>query len=400
MKTTRATRTIALTFCIITLTACSASDTKKKNAPQPVPVTAAKASMRDIPVTLQVVGRAEAFETVTLKARIDGQVAAVLYAEGQHVKRGDVLIRLDPADYVARLQQAESVVARDTALIAKARADTARYAMLKERKFVSEEKVNDIRTSESTASANQRASVSATNLARLQLSYTTIRAPIDGVVGARVVFPGTAVKNNDTVLAVINRARPLLVSFTVPEKHLPLLRAAFKASQGIAGGMRANIGLPGDTAFQREGQVRFIDNAVDSSTGTILMKAELPNDDEQLTPGQFLKVTILISTLKNAVTVPDEAIQQGADGNYAYVVKDDSSVEMRPVEISASHAGMTSVVKGLQVGETVVTDGQLRLEPKIKVKIKSATAETQGKPDKPEGGDAASSSTRKDGPTS
>jgi len=356
-----------LAACAAALVACSEGDTHKKNQPPPVPVVVARAEARDIPVTLRVVGRAEAFESVVLKSRVDGQVSKVLFTEGEHVKRGDALILLDPADYASRLQQAEAVLARDAALIAKARSDTARYTQLKERKFVSEEKVNDIRTSEDTARANQRASLSAAELAKLQLSYTTIRSPIDGIVGARIVFPGSSVKNNDTPLALINRVQPLLISFSVPEKHLLPLRAAFRS-----GDMQVTVSVANDSSFSRRSRVRFIDNAVDSATGTILMKAELPNEDELLTPGQFVNISILVNTLNKAITVPDAAIQQGAEGNYAYVVKDDASVEMRPVEVSASDAGMTAVTKGLQIGETVVTDGQLRLEPKVKVKIKPA----------------------------
>jgi multidrug efflux system membrane fusion protein len=321
--------------------------------------------VQDIPVTLQVVGRAEAYESVVLKSRVDGQVASVLFSEGQHVKQGDVLIRLDPTDFAARLQQAEATAARDEALIAKTRSDTVRYTALKDRNFVSEEKVNDIRTNEAAASANLRASKAAAELARLQLSYTAIRAPFSGVVGARLVFPGSAVKINETTLAVVNRVRPLLISFSVPERHLPRIRQAMKS-----GKMKVDVSLPGDKLQHLEGEVHFLDNAVDPATGTILMKAVLPNEDEALTPGQFLDVTLLLDTLTKAVTVPNEAIQQGAEGNFIFVVKNDNTVEMRNVETSASNDGLTAIGKGLQAGETVVTDGQLRLAPGVRIKAK------------------------------
>ncbi|MBS1226772.1 MAG: efflux transporter, family, subunit [Proteobacteria bacterium] len=364
-----ATRLALLLISLLTLAACSDGNAKKKGEAPPVPVTTAKAAARDIPVTLKVVGRAEAYESVVLKSRVDGQVAAVLFTEGQHVKQGDVLIRLDATDFAARLQQAEATAARDQALIDKSRADTARYTALKERNFVSEEKVNDIRTNEAAASANLRASKAAAEVARLQLSYATIRAPFTGVVGARLVFPGSSVKVNDTVLAVVNRVRPLLITFSIPEKHLPRLRAAMAA----AGGMKVDVSLPGDTSRHYDGDVHFIDNAVDATTGTILMKATLPNDDEKLTPGQFLNVTLLLDTLSGAVTIPNEAVQQGADGNFVYVVKDDQSTEVRPITTAAADAGVTAIAKGLQAGETVVTDGQLRLAPGVKVKQRDAT---------------------------
>ena len=366
---------------LLALVACSPSTEKKKAEPPPAPVTTAKAEARDIPVTLSVVGRAEAYESVALKSRVDGQVADVRFAEGQHVKKGELLIQLDPADLATRLQQTVAASARDSALLDKARADIARYTALRERNFVSEEKVNEVRTNAATAAANLRASQAAESVARLQSSYTTIRAPFDGIVGARVVFPGTAVKTNDTVLAVVNRVRPLLVSFSVPEKHLSRLRAS------IAGGrtLKADITLPADGTRHYSGDVRFIDNAVDAASGTILLKATLANDDETLTPGQFLNVTLLLETLANAVSVPREAVQQGADGNFVYVLKEDSRVEVRKVETSAASDGAIAIGKGLAIGETVVTDGQLRLSPGAKVKVREpreARAGDSGEPPK------------------
>ena len=370
-----------LTLSLLTIAACSESGAKKKAEPPPVPITAAKAVERDIPVTLQVVGRAEAFESVALKARVDGQVAAVLFTEGQHVRQGDVLIRLDPTDFSARLKQADAAIARDAALVAKSKADTSRYRALRDKNFVSEEKVNDIRTNEAAAEATIEASKAAADFARAQLSYTTIRAPITGIVGARLVFPGSAVKTNDTTMAVINRVRPLLVSFSIPEKYLPKLRAAM--ASGTSERMKVDISPSGDASQHFEGEVHFIDNAVDTTTGTILLKAVLPNADEKLTPGQFLNITLLLDTLNSAVTVPNEAVQQGAEGNFLYVVKDDNSVEMRKVEAAASSAGVTAISKGLKVGETVVTDGQLRLTPGAKVKVKEpGSAENKDKVDK------------------
>ena len=365
-----AVRIVLLLIGSAALAACSDDGAKKKSEPPPVPVSTARAATRDVPVTLQVVGRAEAYESVVQKSRVDGQVAAVLFTEGQHVNQGDVLIRLDPKDFAARLQQAEANAARDQALVAKTRSDTARYAALKDRHFVSEEKVNDIRTNDAAASASLLASKAAVELARLQLSYATIRAPFDGVVGARLVFPGSSVKINDTTLAVVNRVRPLLVSFSVPEKYLPRLRAAMASATDKTGGMKVEVSLPGDRTQHLEGEVRFLDNAVDISTGTIQMKAVLPNADEKLTPGQFLNVSLLLDTLVKSVTVPNEAVQQGAEGNFVFVVKDDSSVETRKVETAASAGGVTAIRNGVQADETVVTDGQLRLAPGVRVKAR------------------------------
>ena len=352
----------------LAIAACSENGNGKKAEPPAVPVAATAAVLRDIPVTLQVVGRSEAFESVTLKSRVDGQVDAVLFTEGQHVNQGDVLIRLDPTDFAARLRQAEATAARDEALVAKMRADTARYTALKERNFVSEEKVNDIRTNEATAAANLRASKAAVEVARLQLSYATIRAPITGIVGARLVFPGSAVKANDVTLAVVNRVRPLLVSFSVPERHLPQIRAVRRD-----GSLKVDITEPGDASRHFEGTVRFIDNTVDASTGTIQLKAELPNKDEALMPGQFLNVALVLDTLKQAVSVPNNAVQQGAEGNYLYVLRD-GRVDLRRIEVLAAQNGFTAVRGNLQAGDIVVTDGHLRLTPGARARIRDEAA--------------------------
>lgn len=343
----------------------SRTDKKSQRAAPPVPVTVAQATTRDMPLLLEVVGRGEAYETVTLKSRIDGQVAAVPFREGQHVAAGDVLIKLDPADFNAKLRQAEANLARDQALLEKAQADVERYQALRAQGFVSDEKVAEMRANAEATRASVAAYQAARDLASLQLSYTTLRAPIAGVIGAKLVFPGSAVKLNDTELAVVNRVRPLYVSFTVPERHLPRIRAAM--SKGV---LQASVNLPDDRSQVFQGVLRFIDNAVDASTGTIRMKAELDNAAETLAPGQYLNVTLTLDTLRDAVVVPDEAIQQGPEGSFVYVLKADAGTEVRKVVLAVTRDGLAAIAQGLQAGETVVTDGQLRLTPGSKVKVK------------------------------
>lgn len=335
------------------------------NGPAAVPVIVAPARSGRMPVLLSVVGRAEAYESVTLKSRLDGQVLAVDYVEGQAVKQGDVLLRLDPADLDAKLAQAAAVVARDQAQLAKARADVERYQGLKARGFVSDEKVNEIRTNEAALAASLKADQAALELARLQQSYATIRAPFAGIVGARLVFPGSAVKTNDTALAVINRVDPLYVSFSMPERHLPVLRQALKG-----GPLAVQVSLPGAGEATFEAKARFIDNAVDQTTGTIQIKAVLDNRAPRLTPGQFLNVGMVLQQLDNAMIVPNEAVQQGADGNFLYVVKSDNTVELRKVQVLAAYQGR-SAIGGVAGGEIVVTDGQLRLTPGARVVVKA-----------------------------
>ena len=338
----------------------------KKDQP-PVPVLTAKAEVRDLAVSVDLVGRGEAYESVALKSRVDGQVQAVLFEEGRHVNKGDVLLRLDPADFNARLRQAEAALARDQALLEKARADVVRYQALQQQGFVSAERLADLRATQSAAEATIQADRAAIELARLQLSYTTVRAPITGIVGARLVFPGTAVKTNDTVLAVVNRVRPFLVSFGLPESHLARLREAL-----AKGTPRAEISVPGNAATPLLAPVSFVDNAVNPATGTLPMKARLENADGRLTPGQYLRVGLVLETLTDAVTVPAEAIQQSPKGAVVYVVKPDQGIDIRPVVISAERDGRVAIAKGLSGGETVVTDGHLRLTAKSKVKAPEA----------------------------
>ncbi len=338
---------------------------KKKDAKPPVPVAVAQAVTRDLPRLLEAVGRTEAFETVTLKSRIDGQVAEVAFVEGQAVRAGDLLLRLDPADHAARLRQAEANLARDQAQHAKARADVERYATLRNEGFVSEEKVIDLRSIAAALEATLAADRAAVDLARLQLGYTTLRAPIAGVIGARLVHPGAGVKINDTELAVINRVRPLYVTFSVPEHHLPELRAAM-----AGGALKAEVALPGQAGSRFEGTVRFVDNTVDVTTGTVRLKAQLANEQAALLPGQFVNVRLATGVLRDAVTVPEEAVQQGPEGAFVFVLKDDGGAEPRPVRVVLIQDGLAAVAEGLRAGETVITDGHSRLTPGAKVKVK------------------------------
>lgn len=334
-------------------------ETKKDNAP--VPVRAVPAAARNFPVAVDLVGRGEAYESVALKARIDGQVQAVLFREGESVAAGEVLVRLDPADFAARLRQAEAALARDQALLAKARADVARYRALREQGFVSAERLADLDAAAAAAEATVAADRAAVELARLQLSYTSVRAPFAGLVGARLVFPGTAVKTNDTVLATVNRMRPLLVAFALPERHAGALRAAL-----ARGPVAVTVRAPDADGRTHDGRIHFVDHAVDPATGTLLVKARL--DDSPFLPGQYLRVELVLHTLKDAVTVPAEAIQQGPHGPVVYRVTAARGIAIEPVQILAERAGQVALA-GITAGTTVVTDGHLRLTPKSTVEL-------------------------------
>lgn len=338
---------------------------KKGAGAATVPVTMAKAAVRDMPLLLDVVGRTEAYETVVLKSRVEGQVQAVPFLEGQHVRQGDVLIRLDPADFQARLAQTKANQAKSQAQLAKARADVERYVALKAKGFVSDEKVGDMRTALAAAEATANADAAAAELSRLQLSYTTIRAAFAGIVGAKLVSPGAAVKVNETPLVTLNRVRPLYVGFAVPEKYLASLQAAMRSGEKT---MKATISVPGPNAQTFEGDVRFIDNGVDTATGTIQLKAIVANEDEKLAPGQFVNVSLVLETLKEATVVPAEAVQQGSEGPFLFVVKEDGVAEIRKIQVASVQRGVAIVAKGLAAGESVVTEGQLRLTPGVRVR--------------------------------
>ncbi|MFO1420907.1 MAG: efflux RND transporter periplasmic adaptor subunit [Candidatus Competibacteraceae bacterium] len=339
---------------------------KAPRAAPPAPVAVAQAAIRDVPRVLEVVGRAEAYESVTLKSRVDGQVVALPFVEGQAVAAGAVLARLDPADFDARLRQAEANLARDLAQLAKARLDVERYLSLKNRNFISDQQVADARATADALAATARADEAAVDSARLQRGYATIQAPFAGIIGAKLVSPGAAVKANDTALAVLNRVRPIYVSFAVPERYLPRLRAALRV-----GALPVTVTAPGDRQQPFAGEARFLDNAVDPATGAIQMKATVPNDAQALTPGQFLNVSLTLDLIPGAVTVPAAAVQQGPEGSLVFVVKPDDTVEARPVVVTLRQGGMAVIDRGLRDGETVVTDGQLRLSPGARVQIKT-----------------------------
>lgn len=343
---------------------------------QAVPVKVATATQQDYPLTFDTVGRVQASETVTLRARVDGQVAQVLMKEGGHVRAGDVLIRLDPAEFRTRLTQAEAVLARDQAQLANARTELARNEKLKEKNYVSDDMLRASRTNVASLAAAVKSSEAAVENARLQLSYTVIRAPFDGRIGARVVSPGAAVQTNNTVLAVINRVHPVQVAFAVPERFLGYLQPLREGR-----GMPVLITSDSDARLRVEGKADFIDNAVDTSSGTIQVKATLPNRDDRLTPGAFVRIRLAMDTLKNAITVPAAAVQQGDRGSTVYVVDTEKKARLRQVTVRDQREGIAVISEGVNAGELVVTDGHLRLTPDATVQLARDTpADASGSP--------------------
>jgi multidrug efflux system membrane fusion protein len=322
-------------------------------------------------VRVQVIGNVEPYLTVAVKARVDGQIVAVNFREGDQVRKGDVLFRIDPRPYEAALRQAQANALRDRAARDQARSQERRYQELLDKNFVSKEAYAQIRTNAETAEATAKASEAALENARLNLEYCTIRSPLEGYVGKVFLQAGNLVRANDVnALVVINQVRPVYVTFAVPEQKLPEIRKYQAASP-----LRVDAILPDRSAAPIAGRLVFIDNAVDPSTGTIRLRAQYDNADAALWPGQFVNVSLRLYEEPDAIVIPSQAIQSGPQGQYVYVVDDDMVADVRPIAVQEIDGERAIVARGLAKGERVVTRGQLRLGPKSRVQIGKPAAE-------------------------
>jgi membrane fusion protein, multidrug efflux system len=355
-----------LLFLSIALLAACKGDTAKV-ADDRIPVTVATAQQRNMPVQLRAIGTVQPVQTVAVRALVPGQLTRVWFREGDEVRRGQMLFTIDPRPYQASLAQATANLARDQAELHNSEAQSARYADLVKKDYVTREEYDKIAAGAEGARAVVAADRAAIENAQVQLSYCEIRSPLDGRTGSLQVHAGNIVKANDTTpLVVINQVHPIYVQFSIPERDLGKLRAA---------GMGMSVSaVPQGTATvgPEGGRLTFLDNAVDASTGTIMAKATFPNPDNGLWPGQFVNVAVTLSDLPNAVVVPAQALQNSQRGQYVYVVKSDNGVEMRPVAVAQQVDQQAIIEHGVVAGETVVTDGQLRLTPKSKVEIKQS----------------------------
>lgn len=344
---------------------------KAAKGPPPVSVTVATVTREAVPVRLRAIGNVEAYLTVAVKARVDGQIVAVNFREGEPVGKGDVLFRIDPRPYEAALRQAEANALRDRAARDQARSQEKRYQELLAKNFISKEAYAQIRTNAETAEATARASQAGLENARLNVEYCTIRSPLEGYVGKVLLQAGNLVRANDTnPLVVINQVRPIYVNFAVPEQYLPEIR-----KYNVTAPLQVDV-VPTDPAGpSASGQLIFIDNAVDPSTGTIRMRAQFANADAALWPGQFVNVSVRIYEEPEAIVIPSQAVQTGPEGQYVYVVGSESLVDVRRIRVRRADGERTIVASGLQPGERVVTRGQLRLAPKTRVQISKPAAE-------------------------
>jgi membrane fusion protein, multidrug efflux system len=358
-----------------------------------VPVTVAVATQKNVPVEVQVIGNVEAYSTISMKAQVAGQLTEVHFHEGDYVKKGDLLFRIDPRPLEAALNQAEANLAKDRAALGQYEANLAkdsaqaryteaqatRYSQLFQSGIISKDQAEQLRANaDAVAQAVQAdqaaigsakaaigASQAAADNARVQLGFTTITSPITGRTGNLTVKQGNVVTANNMELTTINEVEPIYVTFSVPESQLPAIKRYM-----AQGKLPVRCRPQDEEGGEETGVLTFVDNAVDMTTGTIKLKGTFPNADHKLWPGEFVRVTLRLTTQANAVVVPNQAVQTGQNGAFVYVVKEDHTVDSRAVTPGARVDQDMVIESGLQAGETVVTEGQLRLAPGSRIVVR------------------------------
>lgn len=339
---------------------------RRSGARGAIPVSVTQVGQKIMPVQIRAIGNVDAYATVSVRAQVTGTIMRVHFKEGQDVKKGDMLFTIDPRPLEAALKQAEANLARDTAQLENAQQQARRYGELVKKQYISQEQYDQIRTNAGALEAVVQADKAAVENARVQLGYCFIYAPMTGRTGSILLNEGNLVRVNDgTPLVVINQVSPIHVNFSVPEHYLQEIK---KRLAGGKVGVEAII-PPSDNRDEK-GELTFVDNAVDKSTGTIRLKAAFANNSRRLWPGQFVNVIVTLSTQADAIVIPAQAVQTGQDGQHVFVVKADQTVEPRKVIVSRTVNNESVVEKGLKVGETVVTDGQFQLAPGVKVEVK------------------------------
>jgi membrane fusion protein, multidrug efflux system len=335
-----------------------------------IPVTGGVAEARDMPVYVTGIGTVQAYNNVTIKSRVDGQIVKVDFTEGQEVKAGDPLFEIDPRPYQAALAQATANKQKDEAQLTSVVADLKRDEELLSHGNQTRQAYDQQKALVGQVQAAIAADQAQIDTAQLNLQYATIRSPIDGRTGARLVDIGNLVHATDnTGLVTITQLRPIFVSFTAPQQQFEKIRQS--ASDGtVAAEAYAQSGNKQLAA----GKLTLIDNQIDQTTGTIHLKAAFDNENEVLWPGEFVNLRLVVGVLKNAVTVPARAIQQGPNGEYLFVIKDDNTVEIRPVHVAETEQDLSAIDKGLAAGEHIVVDGQYRLDQGTRIRLQPAAA--------------------------
>lgn len=330
-----------------------------------VPVTVAKATVKTMPVQVEVIGNVEAYSNVSVRTQVAGEIERAYFKEGEEVKKGQLLFTLDRRPIEATLNQLAANLARDQAQLANAQAQAERNGKLFQEGIISKDQYDTFRTNAQALEATVHADQAAIESAKVNLSYCSIYSPLDGRTGSYQVYPGNIAKDNDTILVVINQIHPIYVSYAVPEQYLDDVKT-YQAH----GPLSVGVSIPNDSRPAAIGQLTFIDNAVNAGTGTIKMHATYQNSDNRFWPGQFVNVVMRLTSRPNATVVPSQSVQTGPVGKYLFVVNAEMKADLRPAMTGETVQGETVIEKGVTPGENVVTDGQLLLAPGSKVEIK------------------------------
>ena len=348
-----------------------ANERKAPKGPPAIPVTVEPVLQLSVPFRIQGIGNVEAYSTVTVKARVDGQIVEVGFKEGEEVKKGQILFKIDPRPFEAALRQAEANALRDAAARDQAVSQERRYQDLLEKNFVSKDAYAQFRTNAATAEATAKASQAALDNAKLNLEYCTIRSPIEGYAGKIQIQMGNLVKANDVnSLVTVNQVHPIYVNFAIAEQRLPEVRQYM-----ALGSLAVDALAPSSDKTAATGELIFVDNAVDPTTGTIRLRARFQNKENILWPGQFVGVSVRLFEQPDAIVIPSQAVQTGPEGQYVYVVGKDMVADVRKIEVQRTEGERAIIASGLSKGEQIVTRGQLRLGPKTRVQITRSAAD-------------------------
>jgi membrane fusion protein, multidrug efflux system len=355
---------IAVWLGLVHKSADAATDPARQAAPRAIVVDTAEVTRADVPIYLQGLGTVQAFYTVTVTARVDGELQKIGFTEGQTVHKGDLLAQIDPRPNRAAFDQAVATKAKDAALLANAKRDFDRYTLLQPQDLASKQTVDTQRATVDQLTAQLQVDQAQIDNARTQLDYTRITSPIEGRTGIRLVDPGNIVRAADTTgIVVVTQVQPITVIFTLPEENLGAVGAAL-----AAGPVKVTTVARGGGTELDEGTLSLIDNQIAQATGSAKLKAIFGNAHNTLWPGQYVDARVLVRTDKNAMTIPSAAVQLGPNGPFTYVVKSDSSVEVRPLQIGEDSNGVTIVTSGLALKEQVVTTNQYRLQAGVHVR--------------------------------
>jgi len=364
---------LALFIILVSLPACGKKEAVQAATPggvsgrPPAPVVVASVEQRDIPVQITAIGNVESYQTVQIRSQLNGQIEKIFFKEGQDVHKGQLLFQLDKRPFQADLEKAMGTLRHDEAQAENSRLQAERYSQLEKQGVISREQADLIRSQAKADASAVYADKAALDAARVQLQYTDITAPIDARTGAVMINLGNLVKANDTPFLVqLNQITPIYVAFSIPEDQLSEVRRYSVAQLNV-------LAYPkGQSSNPSEGRLTFIDNGVDTQTGTIKLKATFVNKDRRLWPGEFVDVALNLSTRKNAILVPTKAIQTGQQGEYVYVVTPQNIAESRALKTVGTYQNYTVVAEGLNAGEQVVVNGQLRVAPNAKVAVQNA----------------------------